>query len=35
MVSKIYDNVDLVLGVKFLVELEGKTSMRELILSFW
>ena len=34
MASEIHDNVDLVLGVKNFVELEGEISMRELTFKF-
>ena len=34
MVSETHDNVDLVLGVKNCVELEGEISMRELTFKF-
>ena len=34
MVSEIHNNVDLVLGIKTFLELEGEISMRGLILKF-
>ena len=34
MVSEIHDNVNLVLGVKNFVELEGEISIRELTFKF-
>ena len=34
MVSEIHDNVNLVLGVKTFMELDGEISMRELTFKF-